>query len=55
MADVVVIVGVVGFLAICVAYVAGCDRVVGPDAPADDAQVGEVDAVSLPSVPGTAR
>lgn len=31
MADVVVIVGVVAFFAICLAYVAGCDRIVGSD------------------------
>ena len=31
MADLVVIVGVVAFFAICTAYIVGCDRVIGSD------------------------
>jgi hypothetical protein len=31
MADLVVIVGVLAFFAICVAFVSGCDRIIGPD------------------------
>jgi hypothetical protein len=33
MADLWVFVTVVGFFAICVAFVWGCDRVIGPDDP----------------------
>ncbi len=38
MADLVVIVGVVAFFAIAVAYVAGCDRIIGPETASDDPQ-----------------
>ncbi len=31
MADLVVVIGVFGFVAVCVAYVVGCDRIIGPD------------------------
>jgi hypothetical protein len=34
MKDVVVILMTLGFFAVCVAYVALCDRIVGPDDPA---------------------
>jgi hypothetical protein len=39
MADLVVVVGVLAFFAICALYVAACDRIIGPDpapATADD-------------------
>jgi hypothetical protein len=35
MADLWVFVTVVGFFALCVALVWGCDRVIGPDDPSD--------------------
>ncbi len=54
MADLVVIVGVVAFVAICVAYVVGCDRIIGPDTTVEEPEVGDADSISLPSVPGTA-
>jgi hypothetical protein len=50
-ADLVVIVGVVAFLAVCLAYVVGCDRIIGPDG-ADQAE-GDPERVDLPAVPGT--
>jgi hypothetical protein len=31
MADVVVVVGVIAFFAICVGFVWACDRIIGPD------------------------
>ena len=38
MADFLVVVTVVGFFALCVAFVYGCDRIIGPD---DEAVTGE--------------
>jgi hypothetical protein len=39
-ADLVVIVGVIAFFAVCVWFVGACDRIIGPDAdvqsPSDD-------------------
>jgi len=52
MADLVVIVGVVAFFAICAAYIAGCDRIIGPDAA--ETATDDADRSSLPPVPGTA-
>ncbi len=53
MADLVVIVGVVAFVAVCIAYVVGCDRIIGPD-PSDSSDVAEraSERVDVPSVPG---
>jgi hypothetical protein len=31
MADFLVVITVVGFFALCVAFVVGCDRIIGPD------------------------
>ena len=31
MADLLVIVALLGFFALCVAFVRGCDRIIGPD------------------------
>ena len=53
MADLVVVFGVLAFVAICVAYVAGCDRIIGPDVVEGESVDG--DRVSLPSVPGSGR
>ena len=41
MADLVVVVGVVAFFAICVGFVWACDRIIGPDPdqPAEPAEV----------------
>ena len=48
MADVWVVVTVVGFFGVCVAMVHGCDRIIGPDEEADldDDVVGEDAAVA---------
>ena len=35
MADVWVLVGVIAFFGLCVAFVHGCDRIIGPDAESD--------------------
>jgi hypothetical protein len=35
MADLVVIVGVIAFFAVCVWFVWACDRIIGPDVEAD--------------------
>ena len=57
MADLVVIVGVLAFLAVCMAYVLGCGRIIGPDTPeaGTESETDDADRVSLPSVPGSAR
>jgi len=39
MADLLVLILVLGFFGICVAFVSGCDRIIGPD---DDADLDEV-------------
>jgi hypothetical protein len=41
MADVVVVVGVIAFFAVCAWFVRACDRIIGPD-PDPDGQPSEV-------------
>ena len=41
MADLVVIVGVIAFFAICVWFVWACDRIIGPDPDADVSELTE--------------
>lgn len=50
MADLVVILGVLAFVAVCTAYVVGCDRIIGPDA--TDSTDPALEQVDVPSVPG---
>lgn len=38
MRDLLVVVMTTGFFAVCVAYVALCDRIVGPDDPSTDGE-----------------
>lgn len=42
MTDLVLIVATLAFVAICVAYIGWCDRIIGPDEPADGS--GDTDA-----------
>lgn len=44
MADLVVVVGVIAFFAICVWFVRACDRIIGPD-PEDLGETGEPAAI----------
>ena len=44
MADFFVVIGILGFFALCVAFVYGCDRIIGPDDASDlemDAEPGD--------------
>jgi hypothetical protein len=45
MADLVVVVGIVAFFAICALYVVACDRIIGPDP--DPGAVAEADTQEL--------
>lgn len=51
MKDVVVILMTLGFFAVCVAYVALCDRIVGPDDPsaADATSASAPEATATPT------
>lgn len=44
MADLVVIVGVIAFFAICVWFVWACDRIIGPDPDSTTADHGQASA-----------
>jgi hypothetical protein len=53
MADVWVLLLIITFLAVCVALVRGCDRIIGPDdaaetAPAPETEAREPEAVGAP-------
>ena len=54
MADVLVLLLILAFFAICVAFVRGCDRIIGPDEPADTVPAPEVEAMKSETV-GAAR
>ena len=37
MADLLVVLALLAFFGICLAFVRGCDQIIGPDEPADEA------------------
>ena len=39
MADLVLVSVIIGFTALCIAYISWCDRIIGPDAVVADEQV----------------
>ena len=50
MADLVIVLTVVAFFVVCVAYVAWCDRMIGPDpAPPADGATGRAEAEAVPA------
>lgn len=52
MADLVLIAVLVAFIALCVAYVAWCDRIIGDDTPAEnpgDSPAGSADREEVPA------
>ena len=53
MRDVVVVVSVIGFFALCVAYVALCDRIVGPDDLEPGARSGPEPRSASPDAPSS--
>jgi hypothetical protein len=55
MADFFVVIGVLGFFALCVAFVYGCDRIIGPDDASELAIDADADAPASASGEGPER
>ena len=43
MADAIFLLLIVGFFALCVAYIRACDRIIGPDAEFESEELGGLD------------